>query len=580
MFNRFFDMLIKISTDKTSPAQYRNLKRNIIIIMMVITMIPISIVVLINHFQLKEYLKEEIKKPLYLLLNKTKNSFELFLDGRLSTVRFISTAYTFEELNDERHIKKVLNYLKKEFNGFVDIGLINSEGALVSYAGPYSLVGKNYSQQVSFQETLIKGKYISNVFLGHRKIPHIVISVQHLSEDGEVWILRTTIDTNSFENLIKKMEIDPQSDAFLIDSEGVLQTKSKYYGNILEKWPFEVPLRNFNSCLMDMYDHKGQEIILCGSGFSVANYFLIMIKTPSVVLRSWQTLEVNMLIAFGASVFFIILIVFNLSGIIVQRIEVADKRREDAFTKLQHSQKLSSIGRLAAGVAHEINNPLAIINEKAGLMNDLIEISGKYENQTKFVELIKAIISSVSRCKVITHRLLGFAKRINIQIEPLNINLIVTNVVGFIEKEALYKNIDIRLMLYDSLNMIVSDRGQIQQIVLNLLTNAVAACEDNGIISISTLNIDSGGIEINVNDNGVGISDDIIKKIFDPFFTTKNEMGTGLGLSITYGIVNKLSGSINVESNKESGTTFTVQLPKSVIFDEENKDEENKDTAD
>jgi two-component system, NtrC family, sensor kinase len=580
MFNRFFDMLIKISTDKTSQEQYRNLKRNIIIIMMVITMVPLSIVVLINHFQLKEYLKEEIKTPLYLLLNKTKNAFELFLDGRLSTVRFISTAYTYEELNDERNIKKVLNYLKKEFNGFVDIGLINSEGVLVNYAGPYSLLGKNYFQQISFQETLIKGKYISNVFLGHRKIPHIVISVQHLSEEGDVWILRATVDTNSFDNLIKKMEINPQSDAFLLNSEGILQTKSKYYGNILEKWPLEIPLRNFDSCLMDKYDHKGREIILCSTGFSVANYFLVMIKPPSVVLQSWQTLEGNMLIAFGGSIFFIILIVFNLSGIIVKRIELADKRREDAFTKLQHSQKLSSIGRLAAGVAHEINNPLAIINEKAGLMNDLIEFTEKFENQTRFRELTTAIISSVSRCKAITHRLLGFAKRIDIQIKPLHINLIVTNVVGFIEKEALYKNIDIRLMLSDDLNVIVSDRGQIQQIILNLLTNAVAACEDHGIITISTLNIDSGGIEISVNDNGVGISDDIMKKIYDPFFTTKNEMGTGLGLSITYGIVKKLSGNIHVESTKESGTTFTVHLPKSVIFDEENEDEENKDTPD
>ena len=573
-------MLIKISTDKTSQEQYRNLKRNIIIIMMVVMMVPLSFVVLINHFQLKEYLKEEIKTPLYLLLNKTKNSFEMFLDGRLSAVRFISIAYTYAELSDERNIKKVLNYLKKEFHGFVDIGIINSEGTLVSYAGPYALLGENYSQQVSFQETRIKGKYISNVFLGHRKIPHIVVSVQHLSEDGEVWILRATIDTNSFDNLIKKMEINPQSDAFLINSEGILQTKSKYYGNILGKWPFEIPLRNFNSCLMDMYDHEGREIILCSTGFSIANYFLVMIKPPSVVLQSWQTLEVNMLVAFGGSILFILFIIFNLSGIIVKRIEVADKRREDAITKLQHSQKLSSIGRLAAGVAHEINNPLAIINEKAGLMNDLIEFSEKFENQSRFRDLTTAIISSVSRCKAITHRLLGFAKRIDIQIKPLHINLIVTNVVGFIEKEALYKNIDIRLMLCDSLNVIVSDRGQIQQVVLNLLTNAVAACEDDGIITISTTNIDSGGIEISVNDNGVGISDDVMKKIYDPFFTTKDEMGTGLGLSITYGIVKKLSGSINVESNKESGTTFTVHLPNSVIFENENKDEENKDTSD
>jgi two-component system, NtrC family, sensor kinase len=425
MFNRFFNLFIKISSDSTAPKQYRILKRNIIIIMMLVTMIPLSTLALINHFQLNEYLKEEVKKPLYLLLNKTKNVFELFLDGRLSTVRFISTAYTFDELNDERTIKKVLNYLKKEFKGFVDLGLINSNGELVSYAGPYSLLGKNYSQQVSFQETLINGKYISNVFLGHRKFPHIVISVQHLSENGEAWILRATIDTKSFDQLIANMRIDAQSDAFLMNAKGILQTKSKYYGDVLGELPFQIPLTSSDLCLMEKKDHKGRQIIICNVGFSVADYFLIVIKTPSIVMGSWHTLESEMLIVFGISIFLSSLIVLKLSSIVVERIEVADKRRELAFTKLQHNQKLSSIGRLAAGVAHEINNPLAIINEKAGLMNDIVEYSEAFENQTKFKDLTTAIISSVDRCRVITHRLLGFAKRIDIQIKPLNINFSV-----------------------------------------------------------------------------------------------------------------------------------------------------------
>jgi two-component system, NtrC family, sensor kinase len=576
MFNRLFDVFFKTPADNINPAQYRVLKRNIIIVMMVITMVPLSTVVLINHFQLKSYLKEEIKTPLYFLLNKTKNSIELFLDGRLSSVRFISTAYTIDELSDEQKIKKILTYLKKEFGGYVDLGLINPKGDLVSYAGPYALLGKNYSKQQSFQEALIKGKYISNVFLGHRKFPHIVISVQRLTEDGEVWILRATINTNSFDEVIREMGIDPKSDAFLIDSKGIFQTKSKFYGNILEKWPFDLPFMITDSCLMDKYEYQGNKIILCSTGFSVANYYLIIIKPPSVVMQSWQTLETRMVVAFGVSIFFIILIIFKLSEIIVNRIQNSDKRRESAFTKLQQTQKLSSIGRLAAGVAHEINNPLAIINEKAGLMNDIIEYSEKFDNQIKFGELTTDIISSVSRCREITHRLLGFAKRIEIQIEPLNINVIVNNVVGFIEKEALMKSIDVRLVLADALNVIVSDRGQIQQVFLNLLTNAVAAVENNGIITISTLNSDDGGIEILVNDNGIGISEDTIKKIFDPFFTTKNDKGTGLGLSISYGIVKKLSGNIHVESNQETGTTFAVQLPKSVIFEEgKEKDEQN-----
>jgi len=555
---------MRTAGEGSGPEHYITLKRNLVGVMLLITIVPLSVVVLINNFQLMAYIKDEVKTPLYSLITRTKNSFELFLDGRLSTVRFISTAYTVDELRDEKNIKKVLNYLKKEFRGFVDLGLINPDGELVSYAGPYELLGKNYSQQTSFQETLINGKYISNVFLGHRNSPHIVIAVQRLTEDGESWILRVTIDTNSFDRFIRAMNIDPKSDAFLVSSKGILQTKSKFYGDILEKWPLDVALTNYDPYVREGHDHKGRNVIICSAAFSVADYFLIVIKPPSVVMRSWHALKSEMMIAFGISVLLVVVVVFRLSRIIVNRIEGADKRREAALVKLQHSQKLSSIGRLAAGVAHEINNPLAIINEKAGLMNDLLDFSENFDNRDRFTALTSDIIGSVERCRVITHRLLGFAKRIDIKIEPLNINEIIREVAGFIEKEAMYKKIDIWLDLPEPLNLIASDRGQIQQVLLNLLTNAVAAVAENGIVTVATVNTGDEGIEFIVGDNGEGIPKAVIKKIFDPFFTTKNEKGTGLGLSITYGIVKKLCGSIHVESDEETGTKFKVRLPGSI----------------
>lgn len=564
MFKHAINILMKVSSKGTGPKHYIALKRNLIGVMLLITIVPLSVVVLINNIQLTTHIKDEVKTPIYSLITRTKNSFELFLDARLSTLRFISTAYTFEELNEEKKIKKVLNYLKQEFRGFVDLGIINPNGELVSYAGPYELLGKNYSQQTSFQETIINGKYISNVFLGHRNSPHFVIAVQRLTEDGESWILRATIDTNSFDQFIRAMNIDPKSDAFLVNSKGILQTKSKYYGDIFKKWPLDITLDNYDPYIREGYDHTGRNVIICSAAFSVADYFLIVIKPPSVVMRSWHALKSEMMIAYGISVILVIIVVFRLSTFIVKRIEGADKRREAAIVKLQHNQKLSSIGRLAAGVAHEINNPLAIINEKAGLMNDLLELTDTFEDRKRFTELTSTIITSVERCRVITHRLLGFAKRIDIKIEPLNINEIVRDVTGFIEKEAMYKKIDIGLDLPEQINLIASDRGQIQQVLLNLLTNAVAAVDENGIITVATANTKSDGIEFIIGDNGEGIPKSIVKKIFDPFFTTKNEKGTGLGLSITYGIVKKLNGTIHVESDENTGTKFTVRLPGSI----------------
>jgi two-component system NtrC family sensor kinase len=240
----------------------------------------------------------------------------------------------------------------------------------------------------------------------------------------------------------------------------------------------------------------------------------------------------------------------------------SDNRRELAFREMEHSHKLSSIGRLAAGVSHEINNPLAVINEKAGLMQDMIEFSPDFPEKTKFMGLVAAIIQSVQRCRTITHRLLGFAKRMDVEIEVLDVNEIVKEVLGFLEKEALHRNIKLGLHLASDLSRIASDRGQLQQVFLNILNNAFAAVSDGGLVSIATWEKDIDTIGVTFQDNGSGMSEETLKHIFEPFFTTKKGQGTGLGLSITYGIVKKLGGDIEVQSKVQQGTRFTVYLPK------------------
>jgi len=548
--------------EKEPQSRYAALKRNIIIIMMAITTLPLATMIIINYFQYRSHLRSQIIAPLYAMAEKTKHSFELFLDQRLAIIRFVSTTYNFEHLSNKKNIGKILLSLKKEWSGFVDIGLINKDGELVSYAGPYSLLGKNYSEQISFQETQIKGKYISNVFLGHRKYPHIVMAVQHITDEGQTWILRATIDTDFFDNLISSMGLPRQTDAFLVSKDGILQTGSIYYGNTLEKCPLPLPKIQLRSNSIEEIDDKNRDIIIVSSPFSIADYILVIVQPQSVALKSWYALKTDMMIIFLVSLIIIIFSIIKMTDVLIKRIKTSDEHRENVLVELQHAQKLSSIGRLAAGVAHEINNPLAIINQKAGLMNDLIELSKDFDKKQKFIDLTKAILNSVDRCKKITHRLLGFSKRIDVKIEPINMNDIIHEALEFLEKEILYRKIDIDLNLSESLVSVESDHGQIQQILLNLLTNAFAAIEDLGQVKIKTENGKDGGIIVTISDNGCGIPKDIIKNIFDPFFSTKKEKGTGLGLSITYGILKKLGGKISVESNPGEGAAFTFELPE------------------
>ena len=242
-------------------------------------------------------------------------------------------------------------------------------------------------------------------------------------------------------------------------------------------------------------------------------------------------------------------------------LELAIKNLHAKQKQLVEAEKLASLGRIAAGVAHEINNPLAIINEKAGLMKDILQLSGDMLYKEKFSALADSIIDSVSRCRTITHRLLGFARDMEVTIKSFDLNHALREVIGFLEKEILFKNIDLQLDLSEGLPEVMSDRGQLQQVFLNIIKNAVDAVAEGGTVSVSTSAREGMG-RVVIKDDGHGIPKEILKNIFEPFFTTKEKgKGTGLGLAISYGIVKKLGGDIQVESEVGKGTTFIIDIP-------------------
>ena len=167
----------------------------------------------------------------------------------------------------------------------------------------------------------------------------------------------------------------------------------------------------------------------------------------------------------------------------------------------------------------------------------------------------------MDRCGTITHRLLGFAKHMDLRHEPIHLDILVKEVLGFLEREATYRNIAIRFDVEVDLPAIESDRGQLQQVFLNIINNGIMAIADGGEIEIKIARREFDRIQVSITDNGTGIPKENLERIFEPFFTTRETGGTGLGLSITYGIVQKLGGQIEVKSKVGEGSCFTVILP-------------------
>jgi two-component system, NtrC family, sensor kinase len=361
---------------------------------------------------------------------------------------------------------------------------------------------------------------------------------------------------------ILSLGLRPSSDAFLINRDGVLQTNSRFYGKTFSKISFPaIPPYSDKTEVMEQYDSDNKLFIVGYAYIDQSPFILMEVTKPEEQMKSWLSLRNDLLWFTVISLVLIIMVILWGANYLVRHILEADRRRAQALHNIEYTSKMASIGRLAAGVAHEINNPLSIINENAGLLKDIVTMSEGFPRQEKFVKHIGAITRSVERCSAITHRLLGFAKRIDTQIETIDLKVLIQEVLGFLDKEAKHRNIAVNYHIDDYLPTIESDKGQLQQVFLNIINNSFEALPDNGTLDITIASRDASRVTVTITDNGGGIAEDDIGHIFEPFFTSKKEHGTGLGLSITYGIIQKLGGEISVNSRVGEGTSFTVVLP-------------------
>ena len=230
---------------------------------------------------------------------------------------------------------------------------------------------------------------------------------------------------------------------------------------------------------------------------------------------------------------------------------------ENTHQMLMQSEKMAGLGRLAAGVAHEINNPMSGIMLYA---NMVLEDLGQDHPLQQDLE---TIIREAERCKVIVADLLEFSHQTSYEMDRLNLNEVVTKTLGVLKNQPSFHNIEIVLNLAQDLSPIFGNAIRLNQVVMNIMVNSAQAMEYGGTLTITTRNRAGRELaELLIKDSGHGITPDQQKRIFDPFFTTKKPgEGTGLGLSVSYAIVKEHQGTIRVIESSPSGTTFSLRFP-------------------
>jgi signal transduction histidine kinase/iron only hydrogenase large subunit-like protein len=247
---------------------------------------------------------------------------------------------------------------------------------------------------------------------------------------------------------------------------------------------------------------------------------------------------------------------------IQDKLSSSNKKLRDSIKSLRttqqqlvQSEKLASVGRLAAGVAHELNNPLG------GILLFTNILLKKLENSPDR-DAVEKVANEADRCRNIVQGLLDFSRQSTLERREANLNTIIENTLRLLQEQALFQNIHIERHLDSRLSTVLVDRFQIQQVILNIVLNAAEAMNGHGQIVIKTGRKNEKYIFMSIADNGPGMSPITLERIFDPFYTTKPVgEGTGLGMAIAYGIIQKHQGDILIESKLKQGSTFTILLP-------------------
>ncbi len=561
-FRPLFWSLKSESAGPLSPLfPFRRLWKTVVLLTLAVVLSPLAFMAVVDQRLSREVLEGNIRHQTTRLVANTRRNIAFFLAERKSALVFIDRDNPYEALSHPLRLTALLDNLQKGFGDFSELGVINAEGLQHTYVGPFPLAGVNYRGEEWFQEVQEKGIYISEVFLGQRREPHLVVAVRHALPNGSFYVLRTSIGLQTLNRLLLELEVSGEGDLFLVNREGVLQTPSRMFGEALQRIPLEMPPYAERTEVIEA--PYGAETFVIGYAFIPETPFVLMaVKNKANLMTAWKKSRREWTVFLVGSIATIVLVILGVSTYLVNRIYLADRERTAMLHHMEYANKMASLGRLSAGIAHEINNPLAIINEKAGLIRDLFTLKRDYAEDPKLLGLVEAILKSVERCSRITRRLLRFARHSAGRREELQIGEVIEEVLGFLAKEAEHRSIRVSVAVAPDTPPILSDRGRLQEIFLNLINNAFAAVDDGGRLEIEARPVE-GGLQVRVADDGCGIPPGDLQRIFEPFFTTRAETGgTGLGLSITYGLVKDAGGRIEVSSAPGKGTEFRLFFPR------------------
>ena len=541
-------------------AYYRDLKRRNVVRLFLTYVVPILLLGVYFYFQYQTLARGSQQAHLRAIADNRASTLDLYLAERLVNLVNLIDDPRLPIPPTSPDVSLLLKKLQTNSETFVDLGYFDSTGVQAAYWGPYpSLEKRNYASESWFL-ALREGRresIITDVYMGFRERPHFTIAVSRVIAGQQV-VLRATLDPQRIYDYINPVEDSLEVFTTIVNREGACQLVSPRIGAPLQKSGLLPPVTPRLGVAQTSF--QGHDLTYAYSWLRETDWALVVAPVGFDAGSALSGFNLPLVVITLALVLTLSLIIFSRAGSIVRAQMETDRTR----AQLEHAAKLASVGELASGIAHEINNPLAVISEEAGLVKDFLDPQfGQSPTPKELTEHLDSIQQAVFRCRDITRKLLRFVRKSEVDLKAYDIHAIVDAVVdGLLGPEMLVSSVKVVRRYNREIPAVLTDANQLQQVILNIFNNAVDAIgHEPGSITIST-GLADRQVRIGIADTGHGMTPRQLEQIFMPFFTTKDVgKGTGLGLSVSYGIMKSLGGGIEVESEVGKGSVFTLVLP-------------------
>ncbi|MCD4719899.1 MAG: hypothetical protein K8S13_08565 [Desulfobacula sp.] len=541
-----------ISTTRDFPY-YRKVWKKVVTILTVSMFLPLAVIGGGMYLYLARTIKIKTMQGLQAETLSHKKDIDSFLTERIMDLKLISQNNSLSKMISPGIIEQFLSSLQYELPCFQDLGVIGPNGDHLAYTGPYDLKTKNYRDTFWFKAVMAKKVYVSDVFTGFRNEPHFIIAVKR-NEGKNIWILRATVMSDLFDNIVTHVAGNRKGDAYLINSKGAFQTNPRKGSKLMMQSQISPPGR-FKGLQVEK---KDATIILTTWLETVPWLSVVSIDKKNLFEDSRKVRNMSLFVVFLGG-FLIVLAILLTTDSLVSMLEENRKDNRRLDSRLIRTAFIASSMELSKGVFSDLNDILSNIHVTAALLKDQAQPANFSET-----DLMAEQISSESiRGKKLIDSFIRFSGPEDPVIMDVNIHIILNHILSFLKTPLIEKNIAVITDFHDKLPSVISDGAALHQVFQNLLLNSVAAAGANGSIYVST-SIEENAVTISFSDNGPGLQKADMEQIFDPQYLT-DRGDSGFGLSISRTIIEKIGGKISVRNGEQHGAVFEVRVPKEFI---------------